>query len=140
MLQGIKIARTDNEVKNILLSSKAIAIVGSSPSIEKDSHKITRYLNDKNYTIYPVNPGYEEILGLKCFHTLEEIPEPINIVDVFRRPESAAEVVKDAVSVNAKVIWFQLGVGTDEAVRSAIENNLTVVDNKCIKVEHMRLL
>ncbi|MDP2208059.1 MAG: CoA-binding protein [Bacteroidota bacterium] len=101
MLQGIKIAENSSDIKSVLTSSRVIAVVGSSPSPEKDSYMITKYLINKGYKVYPVNPNYQEILG---------------------------------------VVWFQFGVGSAEAIKYALENELTVVNDRCIKIEHMQLI
>jgi predicted CoA-binding protein len=140
MLQGIKLATKSEEIKKILQLSRTIAVVGSSPSPDRDSNHITQFLNLKGYKIFPVNPNYQEILGLKCYPRLQDIPEAIEIVDVFIRPENILPIVKDSVACKAKTIWFQLGVSTPEAVEYALQNQLTVVDNKCIMVEHRRLI
>jgi hypothetical protein len=140
MLQGIKLITKSEEVKKILQLSRSIAVVGSSSSPDRDSNHITQYLNLQGYKVFPVNPNYKEILGLKCYSKLQDIPEAIEIVNVFRRPDQVLPVVKDAVAVNAKIIWFQLGVSKPEAVELALQNRLTVVDNKCIMVEHRRLI
>lgn len=140
MLQGIKLANTDKDIIKILKSVEAIAVVGSSPSPEKDSYKITRYLIEKGYNVFPVNPNYQEILGLKSYPDLITIPVAIDLVNVFRRPEFSLEAAKEAASVGAKAIWFQLGVASPEAIKYSLEHNLTVVFDHCIKVEHSRLL
>jgi uncharacterized protein len=140
MLQGIKLAATSEEIKRILQLSRSIAVVGCSPKPERDSFKITSYLIKNGYTALPVNPNYIKILKLRCVPSLLDITEAIDIVNVFRKSSQVLPIVKDAVSVKAKVIWFQLGVATPEAVEYALENNLTVVDNKCIMVEHRRLI
>jgi predicted CoA-binding protein len=88
MLQGIKLATKSEEIKKILQLSRTIAVVGSSPSSDRDSSHITQFLNLKGYKIFPVNPNYQEILGLKCYPRLQDIPEAIEIVDVFIRPEN----------------------------------------------------
>lgn len=140
MLQGIKLAGNDSEIKTVLNSSRVIAVVGSSPSSNKDSYRITEFLIRKGYRVYPVNPNYQEILGVKCYANLSEIPEKIDIVNIFRRPEFVLPVVEEAVQADASVVWFQYGVGSEEAIKYALENNLTVVNDRCIKVEHMRLI
>ncbi len=140
MLQGIKIAENNSDIKSVLTSSRIIAVVGSSPSPEKDSYMITKYLINKGYKVYPVNPNYQEILGVKCYSNLSEIPEQIDIVNIFRRPEFVLPVIEEAIQTEAAVVWFQFGVGSAEAIKYALENELTVVNDRCIKIEHMRLI
>lgn len=140
MLQGIKLAKSDIDVIQVLRSIKTIAILGSSPSPERDSYRITKYLIEKGYEVFPVNPNYEEILGIKCYHGLKDIKSSIDLVNVFRKPEFSLDAAKEALEVKAKAIWFQLGVATDEAINFALDNDLTVVYNRCIKIEHSRLL
>ncbi len=140
MLQGIKIAENGSDIKSVLTASRVIAVVGSSPSPEKDSYMITKYLINKGYKVYPVNPNYKEILGVKCYPNLSEIPEKIDIVNIFRRIEFVLPVVEEAIKTEAAVVWFQFGVGSAEAIKYAFDNELTVVNNRCIKIEHMRLI
>lgn len=140
MLQAITFAKNDIEIRTVLNNSRVIAVVGSSPSPEKDSYMITKYLINKGYKVYPVNPNYQEILGVKCYSNLSEIPEKIDIVNIFRRPEFVLPVVEEAIQAEASVVWFQFGVGSAEAVKYALDNELTVVNDRCIKIEHMRLI
>ncbi len=140
MLQGIKIAENSSDIKSVLTACRVIAVVGSSPSPEKDSYMITKYLINKGYKVYPVNPNYKEILGVKCYPNLSEIPEKIDIVNIFRRIEFVLPVVEEAIKTEAAVVWFQFGVGSAEAIKYAFDNELTVVNNRCIKIEHMRLI
>lgn len=139
MLQGIKLAKSDNDIIQILKNVKTIAVIGSSPSREKDSYKITKYLIENNFQVFPVNPNYTEILGLKCYPSLYDIKVPVDLVNVFRRPEFSLDAAKEAADVKSKAIWFQFGVATDEAVKFALEHNLTVVYDRCIKIEYSRL-
>lgn len=140
MLQGIKIANTDHEIQTILSIVKNIAVVGSSPSPDRDSYRITKYLIDHGYNVFPINPNYNELLNVRCYPSLKEISETIELVNVFRRPEYALDVTKEAVDVGTKVIWYQFGVASKEAVNYALVNKLTVVQNRCIKIEHERLI
>jgi|WetSurMetagenome_2_1015567.scaffolds.fasta_scaffold724679_2 uncharacterized protein len=140
MLQGLTLVTKSEDIKKILQLSNSIAVVGSSASPDRDSHRITTYLKLKGYKTFPVNPNYQTILGLKCYSKLEDIPEAVEIVNIFRRPEMVLPILKDAVNIQAKVIWFQYGVGTSETVEYALKNQFTVVDNKCIMVEHRRLI
>jgi predicted CoA-binding protein len=114
--------------------------VGSSASPERDSYHITKYLMLKGYNVFPVNPKYNEVLKVKCYPKLQDIPFAVEIVNVFRRPDQVLPVVKDALAINAKVIWFQFDVSTQEVVEFALDNRLIVIDSRCIMVEHRRLI
>ena len=126
--------------KELLEKSKAIAVVGLSPKTERPSNMVARYLLEAGYTIYPVNPGQETILGLTCYASLKDIPDTIDIVDIFRRSEDVYPIVEDAVAVNAKAVWMQLGVVNQEAADYAEANGLQVVMDRCIKVDHQQLM
>lgn len=139
MLQGIKLAKSDSDIIQILNNVKTIAVIGSSPAQEKDSYQITKYLIEKGFQVFPVNPNYTEILGLKCYPSLYQIEVPIDLVNVFRRPEFSLETAKEAIEIKSKAIWFQFGVATDQAIKFALDNDLTVVYDRCIKIEHTRL-
>jgi predicted CoA-binding protein len=123
-------------IKQILSESKTIAVVGLSPKEEKASHRVALYLREHGYRIIPVNPGYSEILGEKCYKSLKGIPERIDIVDIFRKAEDVPPVVDDAIAVGAKVVWIQLGIVNEEAAAKARGAGLEVVMDKCIKIEH----
>ena len=127
------------EVKAILENSRTVAVVGISPKAERDSHRVARYLKEQGYRIVPVNPGQKEILGETCYPDLKAIPFPVDIVDVFRRPEAVPPIVDDAIAMGAKVVWMQLGITHNESAKKARESGLSVVMNKCTKIEHMHL-
>ena len=131
---------TSDEIKEILAPSKTIAIVGLSPKEERDSNKVASYLQKEGYKIIPVNPGYDEILGLKSFPNLSEIPEDIDVVDIFRRPSVVAEIVESAIRKGAKVIWMQEGIVNNEAAEKAKNAGLKVVMNKCMMKEHIKMM
>lgn len=97
-------------------------------------------MQDHGYRIIPVNPNYSEVLGQKCYATLTDIPEPVDIVDCFRKSEEMVPIARDAVKIHAKVLWMQLGITNDEAERIASEGGLDVVANRCVKIEHARIL
>jgi predicted CoA-binding protein len=130
---------TDKELKEILKSSKTIAVVGCSRDPEKDAYKVPKYLKEKGYKIIPVNPFAEEILGEKVYKNLSEIKEAVDIVDIFRPSEECLEIVKEAIKLKPKAIWMQLGIENKEAEKLAKENKIKVVMNKCIMREHQRL-
>ncbi len=130
----------DSAVKELLENSKVIAVVGHSDKPYRTSYQIAQYLRNVGYTVYPVNPEVSEIDGQPCYASLKDVPEPIDIVNVFRRSEFLAGVVDDAAEVHAKAVWAQLGVASDEADQKADAAHLPIVMDACIKVEHQRLL
>jgi predicted CoA-binding protein len=122
----------------ILKDSKNIAVVGLSPSPYRASSGVANYLAQAGYNIIPVNPNYREVMGRKCYPSLRDVPEPIDIVDVFRNPDYVLPITDDAIAVGAKVIWYQLGVINEEAIERAEKAGLEVVVDLCLKVEHMQ--
>lgn len=128
-----------NTLRKILKENKNIAIVGLSANWYRPSYFAAKYLQEYGYNIIPVNPLYQEILGSKCYDSLLEIPDPIDVVDIFRKPEDVPPVVDDAIKIGAKVIWMQLGITNEQAAKTAKEAGLEVVMNRCIKIEHARL-
>ena len=129
-----------DEIKDIIRRSKKIAVVGCSPKEERDSHNVAKYLMVNGYEIVPVNAGQKEILGQKCYKTLEEIPFPVDIADLFLNPSRVPPVVDQAIEKGIGVIWMQLGVIHNEAARKARGAGITVVMNKCIKQEHEKMI
>ncbi len=125
-------------IKRILSESKTIAVVGLSAKWNRPSHFAAKYMKDHGYKIIPVNPAYEEVLGEKCYKSLLDIPEPVDIVDIFRRSEDVPPIVEDAIRIGAKVIWMQLTVVNEEAAAKAREAGLEVVMDRCVKIEHGR--
>jgi predicted CoA-binding protein len=130
---------TDATLKTIL-EMKTIAIVGLSPNEVRPSYGVAKYMISQGYTVFPVNPGHTEILGQKSYPTLGDIPYPIDIVDVFRRPEHVIPIARDTIEVGANAFWLQLGIVNDEAVRIVEEAGLLAVQNRCLKIEHARLM
>jgi len=128
------------EISRILKEYRNIAIVGLSPKSERPSNQVASYLIEAGYNIVPVNPGHDEILGKKCYPNLEAIPEPIDIVDIFRKPADVMPVVEDAVKIGAKVIWMQQGIVNEEAAAIARKAGLIVVMDRCLKDDHISLL
>jgi predicted CoA-binding protein len=128
------------EVETLLRRAKTIAIVGLSAKENRPSNMVGRYLLDAGYTIYPVNPGQTEIFGLKCYPSLTVLPEKIDIVDIFRRSEEVLPFVEEAVKIGAGAVWMQLGIINHEAAEYARRHGLTVVMDRCIKVDHSNLL
>ena len=127
------------EVRAILNKHKTVAVVGLSPKPERDSHKVAKYLKEQGYSIIPVNPGQREILGSKSYPSLKAIPFPIDIVDIFRRPEAIPPIVDEAIEIGAKVVWMQLGIAHNEAADKARKAGLEVVMDKCVKIEHVNM-
>jgi predicted CoA-binding protein len=130
----------DADIKKVLENSKIIAVVGLSPKPESASNDVARYLKDHGYKIIPVNPGHDEILGEKCYASLSDIPDKVDVVDIFRRPEHIPPIVDEALKIGAKVIWLQLGIRNDEAAQKALDAGKTVIQDKCMLQEHRRLM
>ena len=127
------------DVCKILKESKKIAVVGLSKNPSKTSRKIAEFLIENNYEVVGVNPTASgEIDGIKVYKSIAEIPHDIDIVDVFRRSEDIAEIIPDILEKNPKVLWLQLGIRNDEAVRPAIVKGITTIQNKCILIEYNR--
>ncbi len=129
----------EKEIAELLNSNPVIAVIGASKNLEKDSHKVFRYLLENGFKTIPVNPTAQEILNQKCYPSLSDIPFKIDIVDVFRPSEEAVEFTKQAIEKKAKVVWLQLGIENQEAKALAESNGLKFVQNKCIKIEHLKI-
>lgn len=127
------------KIGRILKENHVIAVVGLSANWYRPSFFAAKYLQDHGYRIIPVNPTYDEILGEKCYPSLLEIPEPVDVVQVFRKPEDVPPIVEQAVKIGAKVVWMQLGVINEKAAKIAEDAGLVVVMNRCMKIEHARL-
>jgi len=131
---------TDQTKKELLKSSKIIAMVGLSPKADKPSNRVAEYLKAHGYRVIPVNPQYDEILGEKSYKTLSDIPENVDVVDIFMRAENVIPVVEEAVTMKPKAIWLQLGIVNDEARVIAEKGGVDFVQDLCIKLEHARLI
>ncbi len=131
---------TDEEIRKVLEECRTIAVVGLSDNPRRDSYDVAKYLQQKGYTVIPVNPNVASVLGRKAFPSLEEIGEPVDLVDVFRRPEHLPAIVTSSLAIGAKVLWTQLGVVHTGAAATASAGGLSVVMDRCIMVEHTRLL
>jgi predicted CoA-binding protein len=131
----------DPYLRDILTSVRTIAVVGASPRRERPSHRVMAYLRRRGYRTIPVNPNAAggKINGETCYARLADVPEPIDMVDVFRRTEMAGSVVDEAIAAGAKVVWMQLGVRDDDAAARAEAHGLEVVMNRCPAIEIPRL-
>ncbi len=128
-------------VEDIVRNSRVIAVVGLSPREERASNEVAKYMQEQGYRIIPVNPDFEgELLGEKVYPDLPSIPEPVDCVDIFRRSHLIGPVVDDAVAIGAKSVWMQLGLANESAAKAAREAGLGVVMDKCILVEHKRMV
>ncbi|GAB4478798.1 MAG: CoA-binding protein [Anaerolineae bacterium] len=127
-------------LRDILAQARVIAVVGHSDKPHRTSYQIGRQLERWGYVVYPVNPTVSRIDGERCYPSLAAVPEAVDIVNVFRRPEHLAGIVEEAIQIGAKTIWTQLGVIDEAAARRAEEAGLTVVMDRCIKIEYQRLL
>ncbi len=124
--------------EEILKNSRTVAIVGLSANNDRPSNIVARYLKANGYRIIPVNPREKEILGEKCYPDLVAIPEPVDLVDIFRAAEEVSAIVHEAIQIGAKAIWMQEGVINEPAAAQAKEAGLKVVMNKCIRKEHLK--
>lgn len=122
----------------IIRSARTVALVGVSANPLRSSNFVATYLVRTPYLVYAVNPTYDEVLGVRCYPSLADLPEAPDIVDVFRRTEELPGVVEEAIAVGAKAVWFQLGLRHDEAAATARAAGLDVVQDRCLKIEHAR--
>ena len=130
----------NNKLREILENARVIAVVGHSDKPYRTSYQIANYLRNAGYQVYPVNPTIDEVDGEKSYASLADIPEQVDIVDVFRRSEHLNGVVQESISAEAKAVWSQLGVVDHDAANDAEEAGLNMVMNLCIKIEHRRLI
>ena len=130
----------EGELRRIYSETKTIAVVGASASEEKPAHTVPRYLQRQGYRVIPVNPRGGEILGEKVYERLADVPEEIDVVDVFRPSDETPAVAKDAVAAGAKVLWLQEGISSEESERIASEGGLDVVMDLCMGATHHRLI
>jgi uncharacterized protein len=127
---------TNDEMRDVLENAKVIAVVGHSDNPNRTSYRIAKYLRQVGYRVYAVNPTVSEIDGEKCYPNLASVPEPIDIVNVFRRSEYLSDVVNEAITVGARAIWAQLGVEDAHALELAKEAGIPMIMNNCIRVTH----
>ncbi|GAV24409.1 CoA-binding protein [Carboxydothermus islandicus] len=126
------------DIREILTRFKNIAVVGVSDKPERPSYQVAKFLMEKGYKVFPVNPNLDSFLGQKAYKSLEEIPEKVEIVDVFRKTEEVPAVAKSSVAIGAKVLWQQEGVNSPEAREIAEAAGLVVIADRCIKKEYLK--
>lgn len=126
-------------LRHILKINNTIAVVGLSAKWYRPSYFAAKYLLDHGYRVIPVNPAYEEVLGQTCYPSLASIPEPVHIVDCFRRSEDIPPLAQEAVAIQARVLWMQLGVISIEAAQIARAGGLQIIMDRCIKIEYARI-
>ena len=142
MPEGCKIPlhnAASEEIRALLKSAHTIAVVGLSDKPDRDSYRVAAYLQQHGYRIIPVNPAVTEVLGEKSYASLRDVPDKIDVVDVFRRPEYTPAIAKEAANVNAGALWLQSGIVNEEAAATASAAGLTVVMDACIGVMHSLL-
>ena len=128
-----------NTLRRILKQSKTIAVVGLSADWWRPSYFAAKYMQEHGYRVIPVNPSYQQILGEKCYASLRDVPQPVDIVDCFRKSEDIDPIADDAIAIGAKVLWMQIGVINHAAAEKARAAGLEVVMDRCVKIEHERL-
>jgi predicted CoA-binding protein len=126
------------KLRRILRENRTVAVVGLSANWYRPSYFAAKYLQEHGYRVIPVNPAYDTVLGEKCYKSLAEVPERIDIVDCFRRSEEIPAIADEAIAIGAKVLWMQLGVTNAQARRKAEAAGLDVVEDRCMKIEHGR--
>jgi predicted CoA-binding protein len=135
---GIMTGELSGQTRDILTRYRRIAMVGVSGNPTRASYRALVHMRSKGYTVYPVNPGTPEILGLRCYDSLKDIDGPVDIVDIFRRSDTVLPLVAEARAIGAKVFWMQIGVINEEAARKAKNEGMEVVMDRCMKIEHCR--
>jgi predicted CoA-binding protein len=130
---------SDVTIREILATPRTIAVVGCSPDPDRDSYRIAALLKARGHKVIPVNPSCQEILGERCFANVRDIPEPVEMVDVFRRPQFVDQIADEAIAAGAKILWLQLEVINEPAARKAQDAGLTVVMDRCPAIEYRRL-
>lgn len=131
---------SNKAIRDILDDSRTIAMVGLSANWYRPSYFAAKYLLDRGYKVIPVNPNYEEILDQACYPDLASIKEPVDVVDLFQRAEAIPRYVEASAALDAKVLWMQLGIVNDEAASAARTHGMTVVMDRCMKIEYARLM
>jgi len=127
------------KLRRILRNCRTLAVVGLSANWYRPSYFAAKYMQEHGYRVIPVNPMYEEVLGERCYKSLRDIPEKVDLVDCFRKSEEIPSLAGDAIAIGAPVLWMQLGVRNAQARRMAEAAGLEVVEDRCVKIEHARL-
>jgi len=127
-------------LRRVLAQTKSIAVVGLSAHWYRPSYFAAKYMQDHGYRVIPVNPGYSEVLGQPCYPSLAAIPGPVDMVDCFRKAAEIPPIAREAVAKGARVLWMQLGIRNEDAARIALDAGLEVVMDRCVKIEHARIL
>jgi predicted CoA-binding protein len=127
-------------LRRILAETRTIAVVGLSANWYRPSYFAAKYMQDHGYRVIPVNPAYREVLGERCYPDVASIPEAVDLVDCFRRPAEIVPIAQAAAAKGARVLWMQLGIRNEEAARIALAGGLDVVMDRCVKIEHARIL
>ena len=130
---------SNQQIRQILEDSQTIAMVGLSGNWSRPSYFAAKYLLDHGYKVIPVNPNYEEILGQPCVASLTDIKEPVQVVDLFQRSEVVPNFIDDAAALGASIYWMQLGIANEDAAQAARAKGMTVVMDRCMKIEYARL-
>jgi predicted CoA-binding protein len=135
-------AVTDEDLRQLLLDTRVIAVVGLSANPDRPSNQVAWYLHHQGYRLFGVNPECPEaeVFGVPMLPSLDQVPEPIDIVDVFRRPQYTPDVARAAVAVGARALWLQLGISSPEARAVAEDGGVLYVEDRCLKVDHSRLV
>ena len=126
-------------LRRVLDEARTIAVVGLSRNWYRPSNFAAKYMQEHGYTVIPVNPAYDEVLGERCYASLREIEQPVDMVDCFRKPEDLPPILDDAIAIGARCLWLQIGVINLEVARAAHEAGMDVVMDRCVKIEHARL-
>jgi predicted CoA-binding protein len=142
MTETLDLARyqDQNTIRDLVRTARTIAIVGLSPNVLRPSNFVGFYLQRHGYKVIPVNPRESEILGERSYASLSEIPEPVDVVDVFRAPDAVPGIAEEAVAIGAKTLWLQFGVISPEGATIATDGGVAVVMDRCMKIEHARYL
>ncbi len=127
---------SQEEIRALLASARTIAVVGLSDNPDRASYRVSAYMQNQGYRIIPVNPRAGQVLGEKAYPSLREVPEKVDVVNVFRRPEAIPAIVEDAIAIGAGAVWMQLGLSHEQAARRAGEAGIPVIMDRCIMIEH----
>jgi predicted CoA-binding protein len=138
VLAGSNPWQQERTIRTVLDYARTVAIVGLSPQVIRASYFVGYYLSYRGYRVVPVNPSVQELFGQRAYPSLSEIPFPVDVVDVFRRPEACPDLAREAIRIGARAFWMQFGVISPEAAEIAQAGGLDVVMDRCMKVEHAR--